>query len=355
MTRILKRAVACAGLLLCNGTALRAQNNLIFYGGPGDGWSTDTGAQSISNIFAGGAGDGTNGGFYSQPVGNLFAGGGADGFSRASYAQPVSNLFAGGGGDGWTALALVQSTGNIFGGGNADGWSAGAYVQPVPNFFLGGAADGWGGLGYTQLVPNLFTGGMGDGWAGGYAALIPLPQSFLTFDAHKKGTAGVLAWKLAQDADVESYLVERSFNAVHFTAIGSMPRGAKPEYGFVDAQPLRGHNYYRITLVKAGGGTERTPARMLYFDHPAAAGQALALFPNPATSAVTARLPADMVGGNVVVNVYSAAGTVVWSQKFTPLSGADVRIPLGGLAAGTYLVQAATDTRSERGRFVKTE
>jgi hypothetical protein len=61
--------------------AATAQNNAIFQGGSGDGYSRGSGPGL--SIFSGGSGDGYSRGSAQFPAPNIFAGGGGDGYSRA--------------------------------------------------------------------------------------------------------------------------------------------------------------------------------------------------------------------------------------------------------------------------------
>lgn len=52
-------------------------------------------------------------------------------------------IFTGGSGDGWSGNGYQQIENNIFNGGNGDGWSSSTYQQLENNIFSGGSGDGW--------------------------------------------------------------------------------------------------------------------------------------------------------------------------------------------------------------------
>ena len=70
-------------MLLAYGWATTAQNNPIFTGGDGDGWSVAA---------------------FLQPSVNIFAGGMGDGYSTNNFLQPGNNIYNGGTGDGWSSV-----------------------------------------------------------------------------------------------------------------------------------------------------------------------------------------------------------------------------------------------------------
>lgn len=69
-------------LFVATAWAASAQNNPIFNGGNGDGWSVA---------------------FFLQPSVNIFTGGLGDGYSTNNFLQPGNNIYSGGNGDGWSS------------------------------------------------------------------------------------------------------------------------------------------------------------------------------------------------------------------------------------------------------------
>ena len=103
---------------------IAAQNNAIFEGGDGNGFSVAAVQQTVNNsIFAGGTSDGFGQGRYKQPLNNsIFAGGTADGFGVGSSAeQQINNM--------------------IFGGGESDGFATSDSKSPF--IWTGTIGTGW--------------------------------------------------------------------------------------------------------------------------------------------------------------------------------------------------------------------
>lgn len=330
----MKRFITCAALLLTSAAA-QAQNNMIFYGGEGDGWNSANYIQS-SNVdaFHGGEGDGWNSNGYLQSSNVVaFKGGDGDGWNNASYTQAGSTL--------------------LFKGGEGDGWNSNNYVQNIASVsFFGGEGDGWNSVNYTQNTPVVaFLGGAGDGWAGNYIIIVPLPITFLSFNARKQDKSSLLDWKMGEEKEVTSFDVERSINAVNFEKIGEVKQNDanNKEYRFTDNLPFTGNNYYRLKVKKLDGSSEYTNTRVVYFDMRQQA--VIKLYPNPATEQVSVELPTDFLGLNTIVNIYSASGAIVISRKVMGNQSAVLSLNISALAAGNYYLHVAAETKTATAKF----
>ena len=283
----------------------------------------------------------------------IYYGGASDG-SAAGRNIPIAQGGAAGpgntGGTGTAARTITQT------GGNGDGT---AYIARLPFVALpasgsGGPGDGSDGGRTSQGVVQNQSGGAGDGWTASYTPGVPLPLDMLDFSAARQGGMAALAWTMNRDEEVASYMVERSANAVTFSAIGTVPqtRTANGEYSFNDAAPLTGHNYYRIRSITRHYREALTPVGLVFFEGLRESAQ-LRLYPNPAADYITVEAPASFLGKNTVLNVYTQSGAVVQSKKFLSTAAASLRISVEDLPAGTYLLQIATDGESTHATFVK--
>lgn len=347
-----------AALLACFCAAAQPANNPIFYGGSADGHSTGRNTPLPAANQGGGNGDGSGGGTSGAGLAANQYGGIADGAALGRNIPTPAITNSGGAGDGWSVGAKAAPTSVTNAGGVGDGWNSIAKAAPLPVTNGGGPGDGWSAQTTIPALASNQRGGIGDGWSSNtvitsLAPPVALPMQFLSFNARKDGEDALLNWKMGSEEGVTRYIVQRSSNAVSFEAIGEVAQraGARGAYSFLDLQPLPGHNYYRIRVVLASG-QELTPVRLLVFTE-TAPSIALKLYPNPATTRITAGLPAAWLGSNTVLNVYSAAGTLVLQQKMTPLGAQDIPLAIDALAPGVYTLQAATDGASLRATFVK--
>ncbi|HEY8399839.1 MAG TPA: T9SS type A sorting domain-containing protein, partial [Cytophagaceae bacterium] len=101
------------------------------------------------------------------------------------------------------------------------------------------------------------------------AGCIPLPVDWLYFNANKfLGDKAILDWGTANEVNVAYFSVERSFDGVQFQSIGvvnATVKGGQNKYQFIDADPLKGHNYYRIRQVDSDGQNHFTDIRFIDF------------------------------------------------------------------------------------------
>jgi hypothetical protein len=101
------------------------------------------------------------------------------------------------------------------------------------------------------------------------SCLVVLSANLLSFDARKSGERAILNWVTTEEHNVARYDVERSVDGLIFEPIGSLPaRGDVDKthhYEFIDQNPARGINYYRIRQVDRDGQYNYSQIRSLVF------------------------------------------------------------------------------------------
>jgi hypothetical protein len=89
-----------------------------------------------------------------------------------------------------------------------------------------------------------------------------LPVSFEDFSLEVEQSKVVLNWSTASEEDSRYFQVERSADGILYTGIGTQPAAenssSQINYSFTDYSPLTGINYYRITLLSAGGSSSNS-------------------------------------------------------------------------------------------------
>jgi hypothetical protein len=343
------------GLIMsCMGLSAVAQNNAIFYGGAGDGETLGGFLPVTMNINDGGNGDGFALGGFLPSVLNINQGGNGDGWNKGGFLPAVTNTNAGGNGDGWALAGFLPPVLNVNAGGNGDGWHFGNVLQPTLNINMGGNGDGWHFEHNVPYISDIYKGGIGDGWSSTYTAVLPLPISFLKFDAVKAGLTSRLNWEMAKDDDVSYFDVERSTDAVNFSVIGQVSRDAalKLKYVYTDLHPMTGNNYYRINIHAINGDAAYTPTRVVNFDD-AVETVALKAYPVPAHDFITIEFPPVYLGHNTVINIYSASGVMVKQTKLMPLKGLLMDLNIMELTDGSYYIHVAGQNSSASVKMVK--
>lgn len=172
---------------------------------------------------------------------------------------------------------------------------------------------------------------------------VPLPIVLLSFKGQYDNTANkvYLTWTTAQETNSAAFVVERSTDARTYTAIGKVASigntSLTTSYGFTDAQPASGVNYYRLRQVDIDGKSTLSGVVKIVTDN----SGGFVAGPNPARTTVTiyrqgnnasARVELMNVNGQLMKQVNIAATTFSTS------------INVSGLSKGIYLMKFTTST-----------
>jgi hypothetical protein len=80
-----------------------------------------------------------------------------------------------------------------------------------------------------------------------------VPVTMLSFDAVRAGKSNNLTWITTNEINSSKFEIERSTNGINYVSIGSVNAvgtgTAKQTYRFMDANPAKGNNYYRIKSI----------------------------------------------------------------------------------------------------------
>ncbi|MBK8496131.1 MAG: T9SS type A sorting domain-containing protein [Chitinophagaceae bacterium] len=87
-----------------------------------------------------------------------------------------------------------------------------------------------------------------------------LPVTLIDFTVKENAGKNILNWNTASESNSSYFSIERSTDAQHYTAIGSVPASGNSsseiKYSFTDANPSTGINYYRLVLMDKDGKFE---------------------------------------------------------------------------------------------------
>ncbi|TAD89515.1 MAG: T9SS C-terminal target domain-containing protein [Bacteroidetes bacterium] len=299
------------------------------------------GMAQTAQLFRGGAGDGLAKTGYTQPSVAFWLGGHGDGFASQRFAQLTTAFWLGGEGDGAAKAAYAQPTTAFWLGGDGDGFAKNGYAQPSTGFWLGGPGDGHADSGYVQPSQNFWLGGIGDGWASTYIPNRALPVTFGDFKVSKRSaTEALLQWDTKTEANSSYFSIERSPDAVNFSAIGRQTAAGNSntakQYQFVDAKVLQGNNYYRLKQVDRNGQFVYTPTRMLNFGLFDA--NTIKIYPNPASHVANVLLSGNLQNQHLVINMLDAKGNVVKQWKLLNNTQPQLQLNVSGLPKGSYLI-----------------
>ncbi len=182
-----------------------------------------------------------------------------------------------------------------------------------------------------------------------------LPVELLSFDGRADGDAVQLEWITASESGSSHYLVERSFDGYTFQTIGQVQAAGTSystlAYAFVDPQPVRGVNYYRLKQVDLDGTTDLSDLVAVTFAQGVSAGKP---YPNPTATRINIDL--TLTGdAELTVQLMDATGRLVRSYQQGFSAGMQLfSAPVDGLETGAYslLITDASGEHMQAGRFI---
>ena len=163
-----------------------------------------------------------------------------------------------------------------------------------------------------------------------------------------------LSWRTATEQNNDYMAVERSADGAKFEELGRV-KGAgnteePQEYSFVDENPYRGMNYYRLRQVDFDGAFEYHKTIGVLFDRKSN-GLGVQAFPNPAQASLQARWAPD-ASRPTILRLLDITGRKL-AEYQAPAGSATFELPLNGLPAGLYFLHASQGSISETMRFRK--
>ena len=167
-----------------------------------------------------------------------------------------------------------------------------------------------------------------------------LPVDLISWSATPRDKQVQLEWRTASEQDASGFRLERSKDGVGFSALATIPAYGTTNqargYEYVDASPLSGRSYYRLTQRDLDGTENVYGIRTVDFG-PLVTAEA-ALFPNPTNGDFTLRLPVTDIARDVRVDVVAMDGRRISGQRFDASldSRFDLRLP--SAPAGLYKV-----------------
>jgi hypothetical protein len=186
---------------------------------------------------------------------------------------------------------------------------------------------------------------------------IPLPVSLLSFTGNKADGTSVLQWITSSEQNNSHFVVERSADGSRFSALsGNIASQATNgnsstmlTYGYTDARPMPGHNYYRLQQHDIDGKVSYSQVVDVFFG---LAGS-VKLYPNPVTTLLNIEVntPKSTVAR---VRITDAAGRTVQVSDLQLSAGATTtQIDMHQLADGVYRVALSDGNGLEYSQLVR--
>lgn len=194
----------------------------------------------------------------------------------------------------------------------------------------------------------------------GPGRLIPLPftaclsaPALLSFIVEPLAQEVVVAWAIPDAPPLPAFTVERSKNAAHWQAIGTItgnPNGATMQYTLSDIDPLPGASFYRLKIVQPDGTFDYSAIKRI--DREVPAGHAIA--PNPVPGGILWLQYVTQERGQLTIQLFDALGR--WQKTFVrpyhPASDV-IDLNVAGLSPGLYVLVYADGRKIHREKFIK--
>ena len=166
----------------------------------------------------------------------------------------------------------------------------------------------------------------------------PLPVQLVSFEAMKleNPDAVVLNWKVNNEANVPTYKVQRSGNGSIYETIGEVPATRSSNYQFADKQPLRGTNFYRLSIADKDGNY--TYSKTLTINFGDSRPITLQVYPNPATNILNI-VPKGLDAGEKTLLYTDMSGKEVRRVVLSYTKDELLRDDVSALPAGIYLLR----------------
>jgi len=188
-----------------------------------------------------------------------------------------------------------------------------------------------------------------------------LAVALTDFTATSTGKKNMLKWSTVTEQNNSYFLVQRSSDANHFTAIATINTKAangnsslRLNYAYEDVQPLTGVNYYRLQQFDKNGKSVFSKIISVGGNGQSATFSFSAVYPNPVTYVLTGKV-FSAVDQKVSFIITDALGrNFLTHEKIISKGESTINLPVATLSKGFYYVTAiARDGKRVTEKFVK--
>ncbi len=181
-----------------------------------------------------------------------------------------------------------------------------------------------------------------------------LPIDLLSFDAHCEGDQVQLNWTTATETNNEYFTLEKSTDAIHYSALGTVPGAGNSNqiraYTFWDDADFLSLAYYRLKQTDFDG---RFTYSQPVVSNCSSEEGIFFLSPNPFQDVISFRLDLGRAT-NVHCELHSVVGQLVFAGDFVADASTLIQIhPEGSLSGGVYFLHIVADRRTMTQKLLK--
>ena len=169
-----------------------------------------------------------------------------------------------------------------------------------------------------------------------------LPVTFKTVKAYQKANAIAVEWTVENEINIKNYEVEKSADGVTFTKVNiTIATGANrisSAYGWLDAKPLSGNNFYRIRSIGIDGKMDYSSTVLVKMGNQASG---IRIYPNPVTDGIIGAEFKNMEAGIYSVRLLNDRGQTILSKTINHSPGTSMEQiqPDYKMLAGIYQLE----------------
>lgn len=180
------------------------------------------------------------------------------------------------------------------------------------------------------------------------------PMQFISFKGFVNADKNIqLNFKTANEVNCESFIIEKSVNAINFQEIGklSAKNGAENLYDFLDIKPFSTINYYRIKQVDKDG--KFIYSNIISLSTTKATINTVSLYPNPTKDKVTLNINA-INAEEATIKLLDALGKTIVLQKASLVRGNQaITLNTQNLQSGVYTIVVAFANETITQKLIK--
>jgi type IX secretion system substrate protein len=183
----------------------------------------------------------------------------------------------------------------------------------------------------------------------------PLPVTFGNIKGYAKNGGIQIDWTIYTEHNVDHYEIERSVNGVQqFTTIGQIAArntNNQTEYGWLDATPVNGINFYRIKTVDLDS---KISYSIIVRVNLILSAEDIVIYPNPAQKGYVSFQAGNLHRGNYTLKIINSSGQEIHTQKFVHEGGAlsqTISLPTG-IKSGMYNLQLINGNEIKSKAFI---
>jgi hypothetical protein len=183
-----------------------------------------------------------------------------------------------------------------------------------------------------------------------------LPLQLLSFTVSKaSSSANLVKWSSADESNLETYQVQRGADGKNFDDLKNGRTDAKNSattvfYKFIDNNPGKGNNYYRLKITERSGTITYSPVAIV--KNTGTGIDNVQLFPNPSSDYVRMEIK-SMQNKNAFITVISSTGMIMQNGQYKFNDKAILSVDIRRLPPGKYFLKTTIGEEVSTTSFIK--